>query len=553
MVQNKIISLVLFSIIFCSTSIAQSFRCFVVFTDKQNNSFSLDQPEKYLSSRAILRRANQRISITESDLPLSEVYVQSIASLPGTRVVAKSKWLNGLMLEVSDTLLWPILSSFPFVKSIQILSGGNTRVNNKWNDECSVENKWQIKVEEMYGTAFNQIALHQGSYLHRVGYRAKDLVIAVLDAGFPEIDQLEVFARLRSENRILGRYDFVSMDADISDQLHPHGTVVLSCMAADLPGTMVGTAPDASYWLFVTEDVSQEALIEEYNWVIAAEYADSVGADIINSSLGYTTFDDTLTNHTYADLNGNTTIITIGADLAASKGILVVNSAGNSGTSPWFHIGAPADGDSVLAVGAIDANGNYAAFSSKGPSSDGRVKPNVAAKGLGAAVVWTDGTIINGNGTSFSSPIMAGLAACLWQAFPNKNNMDIINALQNSASQFNQPDSLMGYGIPDLFKAYQDLGGIFNADVFQTQLIAVYPNPFTSEINITYYANGDSEIEIELTDINGKRFYKSIHSLFDGQVNYIRCNDLTQDLSPGVYLIKLTTSTNKVVKKMIRY
>ncbi len=309
-----------------------------------------------------------------------------------------------------------------------------------------------------YGQAFNQINMLNGIPLHDLGLDGAGMTIAVLDAGFLNADVIEAFDSLWLNNQIIGYKDFVSpLAPDIFDS-HYHGTMVLSTMGANLPTEMVGTAPKADYWLLRSEDGATEYLIEELNWASAAEFADSLGADIINSSLGYTTYDDPAQDHTYEDMDGNTTPITIAADLAASKGILVVNSAGNSGSSSWHYIGAPADGDSVFTIGAVNSSGNYASFSSTGPTYDDRIKPNVVAQGQGSTVISAySGNVTSGNGTSFSSPITAGMVACLWQAHPNKKNTEIMEAIQQSASQALNPDSLLGYGIPDYFAAHSTL------------------------------------------------------------------------------------------------
>ncbi len=306
-----------------------------------------------------------------------------------------------------------------------------------------------------YGQAFNQINMLNGIPLHDLGYDGAGMTIAVLDAGFLNANVLSAFDSLWLNNQIIGYKDFVSPLAPDIFGSHTHGTSVLSTMGANLPAEMVGTAPKADYWLLRSEDDATEYLIEELNWASAAEYADSVGVDVINSSLVYNTFDDPAQDHTYAYMDGNTTPITIAADLAASKGILVVNSAGNSGSSSWHYIGAPADGDSVFSIGAVNSSGVYASFSSTGPTYDGRIKPNVVAQGQGSTIISAySGNVISGNGTSFSSPITAGMVASLWQAHPDKKNTEIMEAIQQSATQALNPDSLLGFGIPDYFAAH---------------------------------------------------------------------------------------------------
>jgi hypothetical protein len=317
-------------------------------------------------------------------------------------------------------------------------------------------------------------------------------------------------------------------------------------MAAELPGTMIGTAPDASYILLRTEDAASEFVIEEYNWACGAEFADSAGADVFNTSLGYTTFDDPQYNHTYADMNGDSTVITMAADIAASKGILVVNSAGNSGGSPWNYIGAPADGDSVLTVGAVDINEVIANFSSHGPSFDGRVKPNVCTLGLGTFLAFDNGTFGYSGGTSFSSPIMAGAAGCLWQARPAFSNMQIFHAIEQSADRYNHPDSLYGYGIPDMMQAWILLGG--EQPPAEDVIISVYPNPFQTSFNIIFYTPQNSNLHLEIFDMAGKKVYEQLNTAN----RYYQSISLNNSLAKGVYVLRLTTASKVFYRKIVR-
>ena len=298
-----------------------------------------------------------------------------------------------------------------------------------------------------------------GDILHRMGYDGTGMLVAVLDGGFSNVDIMPFFDTLRATNRILEGRDLVDND-DYVYESSSHGSHVLSTMAANLPGMLVGTAPGATYVCIKTEDVRSELRIEEDNWVAGAEYADSLGVDVINSSLGYTTFNIKSMSHEYKDLDGNTSRATIGADIAASKGMLVVVSAGNEGNGRWKYVGAPADADSVMAVGALDRDGDRVKFSSQGPTADGRVKPSVMARG-GKSVVGSlySYEVDSVDGTSFASPIMAGMVTSLWQAFPNKTNMEIIRAIEKSADRYDSPDKKHGHGTPDFYKAYRLLQG----------------------------------------------------------------------------------------------
>ena len=433
----------------------------VTFTDKNDSPYSISNPEEFLSQKALDRRTAHGIVIVENDLPVNPQYLESVAGT-GVTMLNASKWFNCVTIYTTDQDALNTINGFSFVESVE-KSGSSKAAGKKLNEKPFFSKEWLSSVPESglyksltagnsydYGAATNQIQMLNGDVLHDMGYDGNGMTIAVLDAGFLNVDELSAFDSLWTNGQILGYMDFVEPNNPNIFNSHTHGCMVLSTMGANLPGQMVGTAPKADYWLLRSEeDYSNnhiENLIEEYNWVSAAEFADSVGADVINSSLGYTTFDDPSQDHTYDDMDGNTTPITIGADMAVSKGMIVVNSAGNSGNSSWFYIGAPADGDSVFSIGAVDGSGNIAGFSSHGPTFDGRIKPNVVAQGSGTAIIDPgNGSVTFGGGTSFSSPITAGMVACLWQANPYKRNTEIMEAIQASGSLANEPNNQMGY------------------------------------------------------------------------------------------------------------
>jgi hypothetical protein len=378
-----------------------------------------------------------------------------------------------------------------------------------------------------------------------MGYCGQGMLIAVIDAGFNSADIMSCFDSLRANNQIKGTRDFALPGNNVySTSMASHGTSVLSCMGAYSNGQMVGTAPKADYWLLRSEVGATESIIEEYYWVSAAEFADSIGADLINSSLGYTTFDNAATNHTYADMDGNTTIVTKGADKAAEKGILVVNSAGNSGGGGWWYIGAPADGDSVFTIGAVTATGARSGFSSVGPTSDGRIKPAVSAQGTGT-VLFSPSGLGSGNGTSFSSPIMCGMTACLWQAFPELNNMQIIELIKSSASQASQPDSLLGWGIPDFLAASSTL----SIQTKENKIVA-FPNPVDEKFTVVFPVSIQGKFNIEIVNLQGKVVYSRQHD--EGSIRSIQINDLGY-LASGIYFIKVSAQSviysGKIIKK----
>ncbi len=358
-----------------------------------------------------------------------------------------------------------------------------------------------------YGQTKPQIDIHKGAFLHENGYRGRGMVVAVLDAGYRGYLTNPALDSLRNGNRIMATWDFVMNEASVNED-DAHGLYCLSIMASNRPGLLVGTAPEASYLLFRTEDAFSEYPVEEHNWAVAAERADSLGADLITSSLGYSTFDDPSYNHRYADMNGNTTTVTRAADMAVAKGMIVTNSAGNEGASPWKFITPPADGDSVLAVAATNSNRLVAAFSSYGPSADGRVKPDIASVGSGTIVANTLGQPAAGSGTSFSNPNIAGLIVCLWQAFPEFRNTEIADAVKRSSDRWMNPDDRTGYGIPDMKAAYEwlerqrvlrDAARVLGASRFKA-----WPSPFKGSFGFALRPVGGGDVEMELLDMQGR-------------------------------------------------
>jgi len=432
-------------------------KYFIAFTDKNNSPYSIENPQQFLSQRALERRERYNIAIDEFDLPVNPQYLEGVAAV-GVQLLNPTKWLNGVTIYTNDPSRLDLIANLPYVKSIRknVVKSEN-KIFPEIYDQFSLNKPFGMNevLEELksgyksgnssnslnYGEGFNQINMIGGIALHDAGFMGQGMVIAVLDGGFFATEGMEAFDSLYMNGRILGTRDFVSGGTNVY-QGSTHGTAVLSTMGANLPGQLVGTAPEASYWLFRTEDTGTEYMIEEYNWASGAEYADSVGADVINSSLSYKTFDEPLYDHTYSEMDGNTAPSTIAADMAASRGMIVVNSAGNDGGSgSWPYIGAPADGDSVFSIGAVDADGQYVYFSSIGPTADGRIKPNFMAQGANTVVASTNGGTATSSGTSFSSPISAGITACLWQANPSMNNMEILNAIQLSGSMASNPDN----------------------------------------------------------------------------------------------------------------
>ncbi len=532
--------------VFCQTA---PDRYFLEFTDKAHNSFSLQRPEEFLSERALERRARYNIPLKYNDLPVSTYYVDSLRSL-GVKIINVSKWFNAVTIYSRDTALLDTIHHLSFVKNpvkkLQVKSSKslvNTLHPDKFGKIYSTNN-----ID--YGYATRQIEMLNGQLLHQQGYTGKNLQIAVIDAGFTGVDYLPAFDSLWKRGLILGWHDFVKDGLPVF-QAFSHGTYVLSLMGANIPGQLVGTAPDAGYWLLRSENSNSEYLTEEDNWISAAEFADSAGADIINTSLGYSLFDDPSQDHSYQDMNGKTTRVSIGAEIAASKGMLVVVSAGNEGNSPWHYITAPADADSVLTVGAVNSDEIIASFSSVGPTADGRLKPNVCAMGQGDYIAGLTGNIAIGGGTSFSAPLIAGMAACLWQANPSASNMDVFKAIEESASLYPDSSFTYGYGIPDFNKANYLLSLQFGQDSLNTNRTQLFPNPFHSYFYIELSTKEESPVLIEIYDLYGKLLYTKSY-VNSSRFHMLTVNDAAT-LPKGIYLVRVTTSNQNYTAKILKF
>ena len=413
--------------------------------DKAATDYSLQKPEMYLSKKSIERRKRQGLEIDSTDLPVCKKYVDAIRK-KGVHVLVTGKWDNFVTVSCNDSMLIAEIAGLPFVRSTERVWRG---VAKRASERDSLINK-PLRTDSLYGPAITQIKMSHADRLHEAGFKGQGMTIAVIDAGFHNVDKIEAMKNIN----ILGTRDFVNPEADIYAE-SSHGMSVLSCMAMNQPNVMIGTAPEASYWLLRSEDEYLENLVEQDYWAAAIEFADSVGVDLVNTSLGYYSFDDPTKNYRYRDLNGHYALMSREAAKAADKGIVVVCSAGNSGSGSWKKITPPGDAENVITVGAVNKYGVLAPFSSVGNTADGRVKPDVVAVGLGSDVMGTDGNLRHANGTSFSSPIMCGMVACLWQACPELTAKEIIELVRRSGDRAVFPDNIYGYGIPDLWKAYQ--------------------------------------------------------------------------------------------------
>ena len=432
-----------------SASAEKNYKYRVSLKDKVGTAYSVDKPQEFLSERALERRNRQQLPVDETDLPVSQVYVDELKVM-GAKLVTSSKWNNTVVLEVSDTLLMDEVAKKSFVKGVK----------KGWTQPDSIPPRNKKRGKEVtndvkesghyYGKAFRQINIHGGDSLHAAGFTGKGMHVAVIDAGFYNADKIKFFKKMD----LLGTRDFVNPNSDIYAE-NSHGMKVLSCMAANIKDVFVGTAPEASYWLLRSEDQDTEQPIEEDYWAAAIEFADSVGVDVVNTSLGYYEFDEGYGGYRYRDLDGHYSLMSHSASVAADKGIVVVCSAGNSGRSAWKKVTPPGDSENVITVGALTKELKNAEFSSIGDTSDGRVKPDVMAIGVNSVVSGNDGTVSKANGTSFASPTMCGVVACFWQACPWLTAKEVIKAVQQAGDRVDYPDNIYGYGVPNLWKAYQ--------------------------------------------------------------------------------------------------
>jgi serine protease AprX len=546
-------------ILFCLITIpgySQLSRHIIELTDKKGTTTSFNQPSAFLSPKAIARRARYNISLDSTDLTVSKIYLDSISKIPNVTILNTSRWLNQVLIQTTDVNALQKIQNFPFVKkSSPIASRPLTaeapeeKFNEKITDLSTTANYQQSIAETYYnyGPAFGQIHIHEGEFLHDNGFRGEGMTVAILDAGFLSYLTNPAFDSIRLSNKILGTWDFVKNEASVNED-HPHGMYCFSIMASNRPGALVGTAPKAGYYLFRTEEAATEFPVEEQNWAVAAEVADSLGVDLISSSLGYSTFDDPSLDHTYADMNGKNTMITRAADLAVKKGMIVTNSAGNSGATAWKYLIAPADGDSVLAIGAVNTSGQIAAFSSYGPSADGRIKPDIASVGWNTVLMNTSGNAVQGSGTSFSNPNIAGLITCLWQAFPEFSNMEIIDAIKKHSSRYTNPDDRIGYGIPNMKAAYNYLfkeRQIRQASsILGENYIKVYPIPFSSQLSVLYKSAEAGKLSMELIDVAGRIIAAQSRTVGTNEINFIEMNQLDR-LPAGQYFLRYRDGSRK--------
>ncbi|MFK8060631.1 MAG: S8 family serine peptidase [Polaribacter sp.] len=561
--MKKLLFLLLFSITFYS--FGQIEDAWLFLKDKPEQATFLANPLTMLSQRALDRRNQQMVGLDSLDVPIHVDYYNQLKNEGNIIVLGKSKWLNAVHIQGTVAQINGLPPNFPFIKSIEFANKSLNSGSKKSVKQITPNhlNKFsRIQIDFNYGQAENQIKMLKGDFLHQQGLTGKDQIIAVIDAGFPNVNTLTAFKRIRDNNQILGGYNFADRNTNFYTR-HNHGTHVLSTIAGYLEDEFVGTAPDASFYLFISEIAESETVLEETLWVEAAERADSLGVDVVNTSLGYTTFDNPKYSYTYADMDGKTTFISRGAEIAASRGILMVNSVGNSGNSSWKYMGAPADAPSVISVGAVDASGNIAAFSSFGPTADNRIKPEILAQGASASIInFSTGQVSTSNGTSFSGPIIAGLIACLNQHIPQfikgsdkKNGLNHAKGYFNnylkiglfsSADKHNNPLDQYGYGIPNFELAqeiyYAQVPTSVDENIFSK--FSIYPNPITRSFTLDIQDIAVNEIKLEIFNVLGKKVFEK-KSLKSKSID-------VSILEKGIYLLKIFKENQYKIVKLIK-
>jgi serine protease AprX len=540
--MKKIIFLL---VLYCSIqTYSQTEDAWVYFKDKPNFATFLQNPLQMLSQRSLDRRTAQNIPLDLKDVPVDVTYYSQLKNDANVTVLGKSKWLNAVHVQGTQTNIKELLNTYSFIESIEFANKSlNKNAKNIGKKIIAVhQNKFsETTTDFKYGNTENQIKMLKGDFLHQQNYTGEGMQIAIIDAGFPNVNTLAAFQRIRANNQILGGYNFADRSTNFYAR-NNHGTHVLSTIAGYLENQFVGTAPDAKFYLFISEIAETETVLEETLWVEAAERSDSLGVNVINTSLGYTTFDNPNHSHTYADMDGKTTFISRGAEIGSSRGMILVNAAGNEGAGSWKYIGAPADAVSVFSIGAVNSSENIASFSSFGPTSDQRIKPDVLAQGIGSTIInYSSGNVSTSNGTSFSSPIMAGVIACFWQAFPNKTNFEIMDLIRKSADRFNNPTEQYGYGIPDFEVAYNQ---ILARDNFKNASIKIFPNPIKDAFTISIDAYAAESLSIQVYNILGKLVFEN-SKLVSKTID-------SKNLKNGIYILKIQYENQQKTVKLIK-
>lgn len=529
-------------------------RYAVFFKFKPQSSLSLSNPKAFLTQKALDRRTRENIQADSLDFPVSEKYLTQILPLSNDFLYS-SKWLNAAVI-VTDDAKSKTIKALPFVDRVELIAKGfllrpGARISSREDTLAAVPTKihpkWQLRESEVQSNSYDfQNQLIGIDKMHQAGFTGKGITVAVFDAGFPGMKTASSFAHLFSKNQIIGQKDFVRPWRSEVFNEHPHGVNVASLIASNEQAKLVSGAYDANFIFAITEEVATEYRIEEFNWVRAAEYADSLGVDVINSSVGYIDFDDPSTTYTKQQLDGKTTYITRGATIAAKKGILVVNSVGNYGGAGASSLIAPADAQGIISVGSVTSTSTVSGFSSRGPTADGRIKPELVAFGQAPVLIRENGAVGTGQGTSFSAPQIAALAAGLWQARPEWKKDQLILNLLRSATQYDKPDNNLGYGIPNFSKAY--LGEILSISSEEKTEVGIYPNPLTNG-QLTIGFGMSTELDFQVFDVAGRVIYEQVLQRESKDSPFQV--DLGK-LLPGLYILQLTDGIQVTRTKLIK-
>ena len=547
----RIFFLSLLSVFWIEAAHAQALpqnRYVIFLSDKEGTAYSLDRPLEYLSPAALERRELQGIALDSSDLPVNADYVAQLAEA-GAEVYYTSRWLNAVMVDGDQDA--DAYRALNFVDRVELIKptrseGGRKKQGYSYSGaspSAAIENTEAQLLNVLQNEMLGIDAMHQA------GYTGQGISVAVFDGGFKGVDSVSYFRHLYENGQMIPGYDFVGNSPDVY-RYGQHGTEALSCIAAYQPGVLEAGAYEANIMLCITEESGSEYRVEEYNWLFAAEMADSAGIDIISTSLGYTTFDDPAMNYEYEDLDGNTAVITRAVNLAAQKGILCVISAGNEGSGRWRYVSPPADAIDVLSVGAVSSSGDRVSFSSFGPTADGRVKPDVSALGLQTVVVNSRGEVVRSNGTSFSAPLITGLTAGVWEAFPGETNLEIIERIRLAGNSSLAPNNELGYGIPTFSAAL--LVPVPGEEEIREANYRVYPNPIESGKLFVEAKTRDLSFPVEV------RIYNSTgqlvtHTLFTSDTFSPTLSLDTSGLGRGVYILHILSPTASDTMKVIKF
>ncbi|GAB4015941.1 S8 family serine peptidase [Spirosoma koreense] len=553
MEKNKIGYILGLWLLVQSVGYGQGSKYLVLLRDKANSPYSVGKPEQFLSTRSIQRRQKQSIAVQERDFPVNPAYVTQIRQA-GATVWFTSRWLNAVLVEANDATIAAV-QALPFVKGLEFGRALNAvrPIDQPRIKSVEATNSARRAADTPldYGTSTNQITQIGVDKMHQQGYHGEGMLIGILDAGFQNANTVSFLKPVFDEKRVLATYDFVAKETSVYEDAS-HGMEVLSTIAATADKQLYGTAYKASFILLRTEDDPTEKQIEEANWLLGAEYADSAGVDVISSSLGYTEFDNTAASYTYQNLDGKTALCTRAAQIATETGIVVVVAVGNDGSKPWHYLSVPSDAASVLAIGAVTQTGIQASFSSFGPSADGRIKPDLAARGQGVVIGLATNTIGLGNGTSYATPLVAGLVAGFWQAYPKLTAAQVTEVMRRSGSQFATPNNELGYGIPNFERAStiaQTLAPLAT-DPASIPLL-IFSNPFSDNAPLSIQLEGLSTgapVDASLTDLTGRVLWQKRYTT-PSQTSVAVPN---LGLSAGVYVMTLVSGDRKRTLKVIK-